>query len=186
MALETDTALIARARRGEGSAQEELVRRYLRPTYAVALAVLRHPSDAEDMAQETLMAALQRLEQCRDTTKFAAWLFQSARNRCLNWLEQNRVRSALLDSVVLEQTVEVDPMRVLQRQRLLSALTHVSAVQREVVLLHDLQSWTHAEIAEALDISEVMSRQHLFTARKTLRQHLGEASQAESQEVHHE
>jgi RNA polymerase sigma-70 factor (ECF subfamily) len=43
-------------------------------------------------------------------------------------------------------------------------------MQREVVLLHDLEGWRHREIAEALDVSEVMARQHLFQARKRLRE----------------
>ena len=50
-----------------------------------------------------------------------------------------------------------------------AASAQLTQVQREVVLLHDLESWTHAEIAQALDLSEVSSRQHLFNARKALR-----------------
>ena len=42
-----------------------------------------------------------------------------------------------------------------------------------MVLLHDLDEWTHAEIAGALGISETMSRQHLFVARRAMRRKLG-------------
>jgi RNA polymerase sigma-70 factor (ECF subfamily) len=58
------------------------------------------------------------------------------------------------------------------RAQLLAALSLLGPVERKVVLLHDLEGWTHAEIGSALDISVVMSRQHLFQARRKLRSEL--------------
>jgi RNA polymerase sigma-70 factor, ECF subfamily len=60
------------------------------------------------------------------------------------------------------------------RARLIAALDSISPVEREVVLLHDLEGLTHSEIAELLDISCVMSRQHLFVCRRKLRDYLGD------------
>jgi len=65
-----------------------------------------------------------------------------------------------------------DAAAVRLRRPLLEALEQLTETQREVVLLHDLEEWTHREIAAALAISEVMSRQHLFVSRHLLRQHL--------------
>ena len=59
------------------------------------------------------------------------------------------------------------------REQLVEALAHVTDTQREVVLLHDLEGWKHREIAHQLEISEGMSRHHLFTARRILRERLG-------------
>lgn len=70
----SDTELVGQARRGDAAAAEALVRRYLRPAYAVALAVVRNTAEAEDVAQESLMVALQRIGQCRDPARFAPWL----------------------------------------------------------------------------------------------------------------
>ena len=64
------------------------------------------------------------------------------------------------------------------RERLLEALETLTPVRREVVLLHDLEGWTHPEIADALGMTELSSRQHLFQARRELRDHLGEACSA--------
>ncbi|MDP8254669.1 MAG: sigma-70 family RNA polymerase sigma factor [Candidatus Alcyoniella australis] len=167
--------LVLRARRGEMTAQEALVRRFLRPAYSVALGVMRHPADAQDVAQESLMVALERLDQCREPSRFAAWLLKSVRHRALNHLTKRLNRSVLLDQMVKTDVTEVNPRGdVLLRQRLIDALEVLNAVQREVVLLHDLQDWKHAEIANVLKISETMSRQHLFVARRALRQKLGE------------
>jgi RNA polymerase sigma-70 factor (ECF subfamily) len=173
-----DAGLVARARRGDAAAREALVRRYLRPAYAVALSVLRNVADAEDLAQDALVTALDRLDQCREPGRFAGWLLQAVRNRALNHLGQSRTRARLLDGVPRGEGEEPRAGAVVLRRRLLGALERLSPAQREVVLLHDLESWTHGEIAAALGISEVMSRQHLFVARRAMREWLGEEGTA--------
>ena len=60
------------------------------------------------------------------------------------------------------------------RYRLLAALSQLSIVQREVVLLHDLDGLRHAEIAVRLELTILMSRRHLSDARKALRDILGD------------
>jgi RNA polymerase sigma-70 factor (ECF subfamily) len=171
---ESDGKLVARARRGDFGAREALVRRYLRPAYAVALSLTRNVPDAEDVAQESLVTAMVRLDQCRDPERFAGWLFQGVRNRAFNQLKQRRVRVEILEQVPRGERVEASVPPVLLRRRLTRALEQLTQAQREVVLLHDLESWTHAEIASALEISEVMSRQHLFVARRAMRELLGD------------
>jgi RNA polymerase sigma-70 factor (ECF subfamily) len=171
---ESDGKLVARARRGDFGAREALVRRYLRPAYAVALSLTRNVPDAEDVAQESLVTAMVRLDQCRDPERFAGWLFQGVRNRAFNQVKQRRVRVEILEQVPRGERVEASVPPVLLRRRLTRALEQLTQAQREVVLLHDLESWTHAEIASALEISEVMSRQHLFVARRAMRELLGD------------
>jgi RNA polymerase sigma-70 factor (ECF subfamily) len=166
------------ALRGEARAFDALARAFLRPAYAVALAVLQRPADAEDVAQEALVAALERIDTCRHPDRFGPWLLQSVRNRARNWLAHRRLAD-VPSFAVEEEGHDGDGERGTLRRQLVAALDAVTPVQREVVLLHDLEGWTHAEIAVALDISEVSSRQHLFVARRTLRSRLGEATPAE-------
>jgi RNA polymerase sigma-70 factor (ECF subfamily) len=59
------------------------------------------------------------------------------------------------------------------RIMLVEALKRVSQQQREIVLLHDLEGWTHVEISDALNISQAASRWHLFYARRLMNKHLG-------------
>jgi RNA polymerase sigma-70 factor (ECF subfamily) len=168
--LDDTAALVARARAGEPKAFEVLTRRHLRAAYAVALAVLGSPADAEDVAQEGFVVAFGRLETCREPARFTGWLLQIVRNRARNAVDTRRVRAQLLWT----SDAHVPPAeeRLQARGQLLEALALISDAQREVVLLHDLDGWTHVEIATVLGISEVMSRQHLFTARRTMRGHL--------------
>lgn len=117
------------------------------------------------------MVAFDKLETCRDPERFGAWLVQIVRTRSLNRLEQRRLRETTAQKLgALRDEAQRAPAETFGlRRQLTDALEHISAVQREVVLLHDLESWTHPEIAASLGISEVMSRQHLFQARKKLR-----------------
>jgi RNA polymerase sigma-70 factor (ECF subfamily) len=65
--MEPDAVLVQRTIEGDARAFEGLVRRYLRPAHAVALAVVREPADAEDVCQEAFITALERIEECRQT-----------------------------------------------------------------------------------------------------------------------
>lgn len=172
----TDALLVDRARRGDVAAFESLVRKHYRAAYAVALGVLGNDMDAEDACQDAFVRALQRIDELRKPERFGAWLQQIVRNRAKNLHSYRRVRSAQpLDTVdaVGSDNPGSHAERWELRNRLESALRDLNATQRQVVLLHDLEGWKHREIAVALEISEGMSRQHLFHARRTLRERLG-------------
>ena len=69
----TDGDLVRRAREGDEFAFGQLVERYQRPAYAVAMSVLGRHEDAEDAAQESFLVALTRLEECRNPDRFGGW-----------------------------------------------------------------------------------------------------------------
>jgi RNA polymerase sigma-70 factor, ECF subfamily len=169
----TTADLVHRAQRGQADALTGLVRAFLRPAYSVALSVVGRPADAEDVAQEAFLKAFQSIDTCRSPERFAAWLFQIVRNRARNFLDSRRLRDVAPDGARILEFVAMPPETAGMRQALLSALADLDVEKREVVLLHDLEDWTHAEIAEALGISEIYSRQHLFQARQVLRAKLG-------------
>jgi RNA polymerase sigma-70 factor (ECF subfamily) len=156
-----------RARRGEPAAFDQLVRRHLRAAFAVALSVLGRPADADDLAQDAFVIALERLAECREPARFSGWLLQIVRSRALHALARRKLRDPHDDEV--ERGAPAVLGDVVLRAHLLAALATLPQVQREIVLLHDLDGWTHAELAEALGLSEVNCRQHLFTARRALR-----------------
>lgn len=171
-----DAALVKRARRGDGTAFETLVRRHYRAAYAVALAMSGNAMDAEDVCQDAFMKALSRLDDCRHPERFVAWLLQTVRNRAHNVRDYQRIRAGVsLDHVNVSSPS--DSARVVLRSelraRLEAAIAELPPRDREVVLLHDLEGWRHRAIATSLGTSEGRSRQHLFHARKRLRELLG-------------
>ena len=174
-------ALVGEAARGSVPAREALVRRYLRPAYCVALSVVARPADAEDVAQDALIKGLAKIETCRMPERFEAWLMQIVRNEARNWLGRRRLRD--VPSFEAREPAEAaDGRRATDRlttqRQLADGLTQLTETQRAVVLLHDLEGYTHPEIADALDVSVVNSRQHLFVARRRLREHLGKGDEA--------
>jgi RNA polymerase sigma-70 factor, ECF subfamily len=171
-----DSALVLRTRTGESEAYGELVARYQRAAYALALGVTRKHEDAEDAAQESFVVAFQRLHECRDPAKFGGWLLAIVRNRARNLLRREALREGDLLPASLASGIpgpDRDTEKAELRRRLTGALSALTEVQREVVLLHDLEGWKHREIAELLGMPPGTVRSHLHFARKQLRGLLG-------------
>lgn len=183
---DSDARLVERSLNGDAAAFETLVRRHMDTAYAVAFSALGEPADAEDAVQDAFITALERLEECRNPDRFGAWLVTIARNRAHSLRRRKRVRAATpLDDVPVGDR-RADPMgdaeRAELRERLKVALDTLSDVQREVLLLHDLEGWRHREIGEHLGLPEGTVRSHLFHARRALREQLGAGHFAEERD----
>jgi len=171
----TDGELVELACRGDERAFGLLVQRYERAAYSVALSVTGKHEDAEDAAQESFMVALERLDECRNPDRFAGWLMTIVRNRSRNLIRRLSLRDT--DQIPIgAMSSRPTPDRVTEtselRGQLRAALDQLSDIQREIVLLHDLEGWKHREIAERLDLPSGTVRSHLHFARKALRKAL--------------
>jgi RNA polymerase sigma-70 factor (ECF subfamily) len=176
--MESDGSLVARIRQGDDDAADVLLRRYFRSSYLVAFARAGNPQDAEDICQDAFIKCLARINTCREPDKFGAWLLQIVRNTAHNYMAYIGVRTSepLTPHLALTSGDRSDSplqQRAL-RDAMAGALAQLSASQREVVLLHDLEGLRHSEIAAQLEISTLMSRRHLSDARKKLRAILGD------------
>jgi RNA polymerase sigma-70 factor (ECF subfamily) len=171
--IETDAELVARMRLGDGHAAGRLAERYLRGCRAVALAIVGDEPRAEDVCQDAFVYAIERIDECRSPASFGAWLMQIVRNRARNAARDERRRGEVpLDGVELvsaDPGPAADSERAGLRRRLLDALAELPESRREVVLLHDLEGWTHGEIAARLNLPEGTVRSHLHHARRRLR-----------------
>ena len=170
--IPTDGELVQRARRGDEIAFGALVERYQRPAYAVALSVTGRHEDAEDAAQEAFLVALDRLDGCKSPERFAGWLMTIVRNRAKNLIRRESLRDT--DQVPpgarsRAPTPDVMTERSELRAVLDGALAELPEVQRQIVLLHDLEGWKHREIAERLELPSGTVRSHLHFARKALK-----------------
>jgi RNA polymerase sigma-70 factor (ECF subfamily) len=183
--MRSDTGdLVRRARAGDAAAFERLIRLHLRAAFSVALAVTNDPHDAEDVTQDAFVAALERLEECKEPERFSGWLLRIVRNRALNLRRAQAVRAAkpLADAIdaASDANPERDTSRALLRDELTAAMSELTETQRQVVLLHDLEGYRHREIGAVLGISEGASRFHLSTARASLRALLTDRNKGET------
>ena len=183
-----DEVLVARVRTGDVAAADRLVRRHLPLAYTIALAVIGNRMDADDVCQDAMVRALEKIDDCRSPDRFRYWLAQIVRNQARNALGRRRVRSGPALEDIEEPPAPghaAEPVERLElRATLLAALDRLTLIQREVVLLKDLEGWDHRTIAAALGLSEGMSRQHLFTARGVLRKTLGPEALRDHTEGH--
>lgn len=168
-----DEELAKRVQRGDRAAFARLVRRYLRPVYAIASSFLREQADVEDVAQETFLNALDRIETYDSNRPFAPWLYQIARNAARQRIEGASRRETTPvqeqelpnDSVGPEEELE----RAEVRRRLRTAVAGLPERQRTVFRLLDVEGVSADEAAEMLGLTAGTVRSHLSRARSALR-----------------
>ena len=168
-----DADLVARAQDGDPAAFESLVKRHLRAAHAVALAVLGEMSDADDAVQDAFMSAMQHLDSCAPAEKFRAWLLTIVRNRAYDLKRRGRVRTVEMLEEDTAQTRDPSPLEMAEHSelnvRLSAAIATLTDTQREVLMMHDVEGWKHADIASLLGLAESTVRVHLLHARSRLR-----------------
>jgi RNA polymerase sigma-70 factor, ECF subfamily len=153
---------------GEESAFRELYRRHTPRLYQFVVRMLGGAeAEAEDVVQETWIRAAERLDGFRWESKFATWLTGIGVNLCRDRLRRDARRQELqpLDGVEPHTRASRHEERIdLER-----AIAMLPAGYREVLILHDVEGFTHCEIGERLGIAEGTSKSQLFFARRAMR-----------------
>jgi len=188
------TAALARARAGDGEAFRELTDPYRGELQLHCYRILGSVQDAEDMLQETLLAAWRGLDRFEERASMRAWLYKIATNRCLNALRDTGRRpegpalaapaptrraeplwlqpypDALLDD--LPDTAPGPEARYETREALglafMTGLQRLPPQQRAVLVLRDVLGYPAAQAAHMLETSEVSVNSALQRARATL------------------
>jgi RNA polymerase sigma-70 factor, ECF subfamily len=170
-ALARDAELIRRVRAGDVSAFDALVAAYMRPAFQVAYRVVGHREDAEDLLQESFLAAYQYLDSFDVERPFGPWLNRIVLNRGAN-LRRSRTRRQTepeVDAVSPTPSALEQSTRTEARELLTRALATLSERQRVIVTLCDVDGLTSTEIGERLDLAPGTVRWHLHEARRVLR-----------------
>jgi RNA polymerase sigma-70 factor (ECF subfamily) len=164
-----ERTLVVAAQRGSSEAFAALVRLHQRRAYAVVRAIVLTHEDAEDAVQEGFLHAFRALDRFLPDQPFGAWLYRIMANAALDLVRRRKVRDAdeLPDTVpvLFRDPGEADELR----RRLTEALTRLTDRQRSVIVLHDVEGFTHGEIGVMLGIPEGTARSDLHHARKELR-----------------
>jgi RNA polymerase sigma-70 factor, ECF subfamily len=163
----------------------DLVTPHRRGLYLKALSIVRSEADAEEVAQNAVLKAFNKLSQFRHDSQFRTWLISITINEARMWLRANRkFKHESLDHQDGEgqplRTHIVDPRenpfqvweRKQVRSAILKALSLLSLRNRQVLILRDVQMLSISETARTLDISENKVRNRLRRARLRMRQAL--------------
>ena len=169
--MENDKVIIQRAMEGDEAAMRALWARHAPHIDAVVRRLVGNDLDlAADVAQEVWIQIFRALPQYRGDSQFGTWAHRIAVNRTLNALRKTR-RLAKIETDVEEDSalVEPEPERALMLATIEKAANRLSPGARAVFMLHDVEGYTHEEIAERLGITAGGSKSQLFKARAKLR-----------------
>jgi RNA polymerase sigma-70 factor (TIGR02960 family) len=187
------SATLSRARAGDEDAFRELTDPYRRELQLHAYRIVGSAQDAEDLLQETLLAAWRGLEQFEGRASIRAWLYRIATNRSLDAVRANRRRPEDMQRLtgVPEPTRRTEPIwleaypdvllegipdeapgpeaRYEAKEAVaiafIAGLQHLPAQQRAVLVLRDVLGFRAAEVAEMLDTTEASVNSLLSRAR---------------------
>ena len=175
-----ETELIQRAQQGDAEAVESLYRLHADRVYTVVRRLAGDAAQADDWAQEAWLRAIRALPSFRGQAMFSTWLHRIAINCALygrRRRERLRSREAELPEEVAVAGREAPP---LLRMRLERALERLPEGMRRVMVLHDVEGYTHEEIGAMLGVAPGTCKSQLFKARAKMRAMLRETVEGEA------
>jgi len=183
-----EMALVKRAKQGDLTAYDELVRRYQERIYATVYHMTANHEDANDLAQDAFIKAFQALKSFKGGSSFYTWVYRIAVNKTINFLKQrkNKAQMSLDDldfnaehdpdlvALISDKTPRREASLAELQEKLNAAMQKLSEPHRLVVTLHDVQGMSHEEIAEIMDCNIGTVRSRLFYARQQLQAYLSD------------
>jgi RNA polymerase sigma factor (sigma-70 family) len=166
--IELNDMTLARARRGDMDACEQIFRSFQQPAYSVAYRICRCRETAQEVTQEAFITAFRKLRQFRGDAPFWGWLRRVVINHAITSLR----KAPKADPVELQDyhgQSETSSDRIGLAMDLESALAVLGPEDRTIVWLHDVEGYNHREIAGLFGKTESFSKTRLSRARQQLK-----------------
>jgi len=174
------SVLMARVKEGDKNAFQDITRRYQQKIFVLAYSFFRDREDALDIVQETFLRLYEKAGLFREGEDFKAWLFQIARNLCIDSYRRNRNRrndrtaDLRLEDLPSEAGDPADGERRADLRALFrSVLDKLAEKQRAVFVMKHYNDMPYLEIARTLGIALGTVKSLHFKAVRNLRKHLG-------------
>ena len=161
-----DELTLARARRGDEAAFEAIYRCYARAAFSLALRLCGRPDLAEDVVQEAFLKAMEKLASYRGDAPFGAWLKRLVANSAIDRLRLERRWVDAEFAGIAEPQQEASSEAQVEA---LGLLSRMSAPARAALVLHELEGYSHTELAALFGRSESYSKSLLSRAIARLR-----------------
>ena len=173
--IQIDQAIIKRAARGDARAHEIIYRAFATPVYSICLRFTRIPANAEDLVQETFIEIMRSIANFRGEAALGSWIRRIAVTKSLMflrsaWTARSQSLAEGFDDVTagdnLSHGISRHPDDAMDLD---AALANLPDVSRTVVWLHDVEGFTHKEIASFMGKTESFSKSQLSRAYQRLK-----------------
>jgi len=165
--------LITRCKLGDVQGYELLYRQYSKAMYNTSLRIVNNTADAEDVLQESFVAAF-RLDNFDYSSTFGAWLKRIVVNKSIDMLRRRKMVLVDIEETALHHaadTVPADEENIqLKVEEIRKAMTQLPNGYRTVLSLHLFEGYDHEEIADILHITQSTVRTQYHRAKQKLLQ----------------
>ena len=183
-----EAALVARAQRGDRDAFSTLIEHYAPTILSVAWRMVGDRTLADDVAQETFLAAFKSLRSFRTDARFSTWLYRIAVNKSRDVQRAQSVRQGVFLSGGDDDQGDVEPigdsslhrspeellLEQHRRQKLLEALRRLTPLYREAFVLKHVEGLDYDEMSDILGVDGGTLRMRVYKARRELGRELAE------------
>src|SRR6516162_2820416 len=182
------TELVLRAQAGDRGAYGELVERFQPTVYAVALARLRNPAEAQELAQEVFLHGMKKLAQLRDVQCFAGWLRQITVRMALNRLTRrgplHKVEAEVLESAEAKTETPLEALEKAEAAaQLYKGLARLKPVDRATLLAFYVRGRSLQQMSREFETPIGTIKRRLHVARNRLKKVLERAGSREPREL---
>jgi len=173
--IEIDSAIVRRAAQGDAKAHEIIYRAFASPVYSLCMRFTRVPAHAEDLTQETFIEIMRSIAKFRGEAALGSWIRRIAVTKSLMflrsaWTSRGQTLADGFDDMTpgdaQSHGVSRHPDDALDLD---AALANLPTVSRTVVWLHDVEGFTHKEIAALMGKTESFSKSQLSRAYQRLK-----------------
>lgn len=180
-----DKDLIVKAKNGHIESFEKLIEEYQTKVYNISLKMLKNEQDAFDASQDALLKAYKYIANFKGNSSFATWLYKITVNTCLDYINKSKKYKS---NISLEQTISQKdnetPIqfedkkqnvmgKVLENERqkvLYEALDKLNPIQKEMIILRDIEGFSYEEIAKITDLNIGTVKSKISRARLKLKE----------------
>ncbi len=168
----SDGAVVRAVLNGRPSAYSILVQRYQDQLYRHAARMVGRPDEAADIVQAAFLKGFDNLRRCQNPERVGAWLFSISANQCKDYLKNRRRKDLRLQDAGSLPSDRDDPETTAEqkqlRDRIWSALSHLSTDEREAFVLKHVEGFSYQEMAELLGASVPALKMRVHRAREEL------------------
>lgn len=171
--------IIARARRGDADAFEQLVVAYREQVFRLALRMCGSEADADEVAQEAFLSAWKALPNFRGESQFSTWLYQLTTHAAIDLMRREKRQIAADITEVSAADPAPSPQQQAeqseQREIVRDAILQLAPEQREVVVLRFMEELSYEEIGAVLKLPSGTVKSRLNRAKAQLKEILSKS-----------